>query len=231
MTRPPSRRGGRAKRSPPERGPSRVGMWILLATLLLAVAAVPSASFETASLDRDGSVDVVNDPDGLLGVEHAESVSNQDESLVVVFNQFQMERTITVTLDSCTDATMSLGTDGEQNDGTLVESTTDRITFHLPSDGSQEVLVDITGTQCESIDTVTTTDDGLTTVELSRSATVDQGQGGGNDDQPGQGNGDPPGQGDVDPPGQADIGSGMQNPLLSRVKADDLSHVGGGVLT
>lgn len=214
MSPPPSRRGRPGKRSPPGRGPRRVAIWVLLACVLLAVAAVPSASFETATIDRAGTVDVVDDPDGLLGVDHAQNVSNQDDSLVVVFNRFQTERTITVTLGTCTDAVLSLAADGEHTAGTLMDSTADSITFTLPSGGSQEILIDVSGTQCDSIDTATKTDDGLTTVELSRTANVEQGQGGGGN------GGDPPGQGGGDPPGHASIDGGVQNALVTGVHGD-----------
>lgn len=194
-----SRRGDgppRRTRSPPSRGGSRRWLWAILAAVLLVGAAVPASSFDTASLDRQSAIGVVTDTDALLGINHSQTVSKPSDTLVVVTNRFAAERTISVKLTTCTVNDLSLATSGSATDGILVSNSGSEVTFRLPSDGSQEILITVNDVTCDPIVTRITTTDGLTQVTAERESSPEQGGNGGS---PGNGNGN----------GNADLSTGV----------------------
>jgi hypothetical protein len=185
----PSRRG----RSSRGRG-GRRWLWALLAAVLLVGAAVPASSFDTASLDRPSAVGVVADTDALLGIDHAQTVTKQSNTLVVITNRFAEERVVTVSLTSCTDMTLSLTTDGQNSDGGEDGSgSASVVTFSLPAGGSQAVTIEgFSGPQCSTpVGTLISTSDGLTTVTAEREADAERGGGPGNGNGNGNGGGPP----------------------------------------
>lgn len=178
-----SRRGDgppRRTRSPPSRGGSRRWLWVLLAVLLLVGAAVPASSFDTASLDRQSAIGVVTDTDALLGIDHQATVTEPEDTLVVVTNRFAEERRISVTLDTCTANNLTLATTGPDVDGVLLTNDGSEVRFHLPAGGSQEILIQVNDLQCDPIVTRITTTDGLTQVTAERESSPEAGPNGGN---------------------------------------------------
>lgn len=185
-------------RSSRSRGGTRRWLWVLLAAVLLVGAAVPASSFDTARLDRSSTIGVVADADGLLGIDHSQSVSKPSDTLVVVTNRFQADRVITVALTTCTANGLSLPTTGENSDGVLLSNDGSAVTFRLPADGSQAVSIAVNDVQCAPIVTRTTTTDGLIHVTAERETSPAQGKNGnGNENGNGSGNGNGNGSPDL----------------------------------
>jgi hypothetical protein len=147
--------------------------------VLLVGAAVPSSSFDTASLDRQSTIGVVTDTGALLGIDQQATVNkNTEDTLVVITNRFAEERTISVALGTCTANELTFETTGAASDGVRQSNDGTEVIFHLPADGSQEIRITVNEPSCDPILTRITTTDGLTEVAAERESSPAQGNGG-----------------------------------------------------
>lgn len=168
----------RRRPTPKRRSRSILRTSIIAALLVIAVAvSLPAASFSTGTLDRDASVDVVSDPDGVLGLEIATSVSkNQQDWLANVTNNFETTVTVTISLPN-NDGTLYFGGDSgttvsaSLGPGTMETAEID-VDNNLQSGDVVEFTITATGTGVEA--------------NADRTTTVESGNGGGGNN--GQGN-------------------------------------------
>lgn len=176
----------------PSRGSGRGRARTLLAVLVVAVAAtgvaVPAASFTTADVPRTTGVDVVDDANGLVGLEKAGSVrKNSRERLVTVTNN----------AGEPTSATVSLApgsADGELycGGGDCTKQGPETVVLTLSPGVSTDVEVEATGAPTGSIVYDVTGDAGGLGFELQRSADItaaNSNTGGNNSDAGGNNNG------------------------------------------
>lgn len=113
-----------------------LGVAIVLA---LAATAPPSESFTTANYDRHEVIDVVQDSQGVLGLEKSATVTrNTNDSLLNLTNRVGRDVTVTVALQDPTQGTLRVDTDG---DGTY-EQEGGSVTFSLLDGARQRVDLD-----------------------------------------------------------------------------------------
>lgn len=129
----PSKRGSRLVPS------LRFGLAVLILTIIV-IQVFASASLTRGSLPRDTSNNVVDDPNGALGLDVADSISNNNrDRLVTVTNHgFVGSIYVTVALQSGSKAT--LYADGDSGNS---------VAFSLASGNSQTVDIEING--CPSV--------------------------------------------------------------------------------
>lgn len=130
------------KRDPPpsKKGPRLVpSLRFGLTLLILAIITIQlfsSASLTRGSLPRDASNDVVDDPNGALGLDVSDSIGNKGrEDLVTVSNHgFVNSIAVTVSLQNGSKGTLYVG----GNSGNSV-------TFSLGSGNSKKVKIEVDG--------------------------------------------------------------------------------------
>lgn len=122
------------RRSGPRRGPWLV-VAVALACLCLA-SALPAASYSTANVGRGVSAGVVDDPNAMVGLSVAQSVTmGTTDDLVVVTNGLGSDATFTVSIRNDSTAKGDLSVNG---------ATGDRVDFDLAAGASQQVDVAVT---------------------------------------------------------------------------------------
>lgn len=160
-------------------GPSR-GLGVLLfagLAMVAGAAAIPSGAFSTGEVPRATTVDVVQDENGVVGLDRAGSVrKNRIDRLVTVTNDFDTSRRIVVSL---------VGNDGDlyhdsDGDGTL-ENVGSSITLSLLVGESTDVYVEATGRpntpiEYDITDSLSPGEDG-TRFTIRRSAEITAGNG------------------------------------------------------
>ena len=109
--------------------------------LVLLADGFGAAAFTAATVDRQSSVDVAADADGLYGLDTATAVhTNATERLVTVTNRLDRAVTVTVTLDAASTAHGDLVVDGvthgDQASFTLAAGDSRRVDIAVPDDGS-----------------------------------------------------------------------------------------------
>lgn len=176
----------------PSRG-SRAGRWrTLVGVLVVAVAAtgvaVPAASFTTADVPRTSGVDVVDDANGLVGLDKATTVRrNSRERLVTITNNAAEPASVTVSLAaSSADGELYCGS------GDCTKQGPETVVLTLSPGGSAGVDVEATGSPTGRIVYDVTGEAGALRVELQRSAAITPESGGGS---PGGGSGSGSGNG------------------------------------
>lgn len=166
---------------------TRSGFWRGVTVALVIVAAfgaIPATSFTESLIPRSGSIDVVSDQDGTLGLDVATSArKNKQDPLVTVTNNFGAPTSVTVSLDD--------GTQGDLYVNGV--NTGDVATVTLPAGGVQTVEIVAEGTPNTQLSfDVSATSLGVTATFPNRVTTIASGGGGG---PPGGGGGGPPGGG------------------------------------
>lgn len=160
------------RRPTPKRQSHRVLRTSVIAALIVVavVVTLPAASFSTGSLDRDASVDVVSDTEGVLGLDIASSVSkNQRDWLANVTNNFETTVTVTVSLPN-NDGTLYFGGDsGSTVSETLTSGTTGTVEIDVDNNLQNGDIIEFS---------VTATATGLE-ANADRTTTVEAGGGNG----------------------------------------------------
>lgn len=150
----------------------------LLVVLALAVAAtgaaIPAASYTAADVPRSAGVDVVDDTDGLVGLEKATTVGkNSRERLATVTNNADEPATVTVSLaPSSADGELYCGS------GDCTKQRPETVVLALSPGASADVDVEATGSPTGSIVYDITGDAGGVGFELRRSASIEAGNAG-----------------------------------------------------
>lgn len=87
-----------------------VGGLVLAAVGVLAISITPSLAFSSVGLDRPGNIGVVDDSNGVVGLDVASSVTaGSQDRLVTVTNNLNVEADITVSLDDSSQGTLYYG--------------------------------------------------------------------------------------------------------------------------
>jgi len=132
----------RKKRRKGRRGRSPVTKAALVGTLILLVLGVgigpPSASFSIGESDRDSSVAVVDDTDGVVTLNKTSELreDSPDNCLVEVTNHMGESTTVTVSLASSSGDLGSLKTDPNG-------STADSVEFSLGDGATETVYMEV----------------------------------------------------------------------------------------
>jgi len=157
------RRGGRG----------RTLLIVLVVAVAAAGVAVPATSFATADVPRSSGVDVVDDGNGLVGLDKATTVQkNSKERLVTATNNADEPATVTVSLaPNSADGELYCG------GGDCTKQGSETVVLTLSPGASADVDVEATGAPTGSIVYDVTGDAGALGFELQRSASIEPGNG------------------------------------------------------
>lgn len=167
----------RRSRTRAKNGRSAYTLGIIVVVALISGHVLPVGSVTSGQLPRDTAFDVVNDEDGVVGLDVEGSVTvNQIEPLVDVTNRFESD--VTVTLQDASDGDLYVN---GNNRG-------DTATVTIGPDGTKTISIKAKGPSGSQVDfDVTASTAGLSVVATDRSTTVESagnGNGNGNGNNP-----------------------------------------------
>lgn len=140
MSRRRSRSRGSRNSTPGPSGLTYVLVGVLVVAVVGAAAVLPATSFSAVQLERNNPVDVVNDRDGVLGLNTASTLEkNQRAQLVEVTNRLGIDNVeVTVSLADQSDGTLHV----PGGNGFAGNINGPEVVFHLDEGQSQRVEFD-----------------------------------------------------------------------------------------